>query len=280
MSIALWHAEHVNFATLLNRLEAELERFHKGESPDYELMLDIMFYMTHYPDALHHPKEDLAFARIKERQAGARAIVDELAGQHAQLKETGEALVHVLDEIVNGTITSRARGGAGQGIPLGFPPPHDHRGNGDSPLAVSLLSDDDWAEINAAIQHIDRSAVRQEGGGALRRSVAKSRDLEVFATLFSRRLVRNTCAAVDAGLFRLAAGVHLPREFLLLGQDLGREHGRSGGWRNPFALYSAQTDSAIRARSLLNFSSVEITPRISPMTSFVPALALYQSRAG
>jgi len=56
-SIAVWHAEHVNFATLLNRLEAELERFQEGGVPDYELMLDIMFYMTHYPDVLHHPKK-------------------------------------------------------------------------------------------------------------------------------------------------------------------------------------------------------------------------------
>ena len=56
-SIARWHAEHVNFAKLLDLLEGQLDLFHKGESPDYELMLDIMFYMTHYPDVLHHPKE-------------------------------------------------------------------------------------------------------------------------------------------------------------------------------------------------------------------------------
>ena len=75
--IALWRAEHTNFATLLCLLECELERFHKGEPPDYDLMLDIMFYMTHYPDVSHHPKEDLAFARIREREVTARPIVDE-----------------------------------------------------------------------------------------------------------------------------------------------------------------------------------------------------------
>ena len=62
----------------------EFDRFHKGEAPDYELMLDIMFYMTHYPDVLHHPKEDLAFARIAERDADARPIVDQLTEQHAR----------------------------------------------------------------------------------------------------------------------------------------------------------------------------------------------------
>jgi hemerythrin-like domain-containing protein len=42
-----------------------------------------MFYMTHYPDVLHHPKEDLAFERIKQRAADSGRIVDELTEQHA-----------------------------------------------------------------------------------------------------------------------------------------------------------------------------------------------------
>ncbi len=175
-SIAFWHAEHVNFAALLNRLEAELERFHKGESPDYELMLDIMFYMTHYPDVLHHPKEDLAFARIKERQPGARAIVDELAGQHAQLKETGEALLHALDEIIDGSITSREHVEApGRAYLSEFRRHMIIEETAILPVAAKLLSDDDWAEINAAIQHIDdplfgkKAEVRY---AALRRKIA------------------------------------------------------------------------------------------------------------
>jgi hemerythrin-like domain-containing protein len=175
-SIALWHAEHVNFAALLNRLEAELERFHKGDSPDYELMLDIMFYMTHYPDVLHHPKEDLAFARIKERQAGARAIIDELAGQHAHLKETGETLLQALDEIVDGSITSREHVEApGRAYLSEFRRHMIIEETAILPVAAKLLSDDDWAEINAAIQHVDdplfgrKAEVRY---AALRRKIA------------------------------------------------------------------------------------------------------------
>jgi len=71
-TLAQWHTEHVNFAKLLNLLEAELDLFHKGDSPNYELMLDIMFYMTHYPDVLHHPREDLGLrnsTRICARSA-------------------------------------------------------------------------------------------------------------------------------------------------------------------------------------------------------------------
>jgi hemerythrin-like domain-containing protein len=60
-TIAVWRAEHLNFAKLLDILEEQLQRFHTGDEPNYELMLDIMFYMTHYSDLLHHPREDLAF---------------------------------------------------------------------------------------------------------------------------------------------------------------------------------------------------------------------------
>src|SRR5215468_7744826 len=105
--VALWHTEHVNFAALLDLLEVQLDRFHRGEAPDYELMLDVMFYMTHYPDVLHHPKEDLAFERIAERDAAARQTVDTLSGEHSLLKRDGDALVIALDDIVNGSITSR-----------------------------------------------------------------------------------------------------------------------------------------------------------------------------
>jgi hypothetical protein len=102
--IALWHTEHVNFAALLDLLEGQLDIFQRGGPPDYELMLDIMFYMTHYPDVLHHPKEDLAFAKIRAREVSARPIVDNLAEQHARLKADGNALVLALDDIVNGSI--------------------------------------------------------------------------------------------------------------------------------------------------------------------------------
>ena len=69
-TLATWHTDHANFARLLDLLEAQLDLFHRGETPHYELMLDIMFYMTHYPDVLHHPKEDMAFTRIRERETG------------------------------------------------------------------------------------------------------------------------------------------------------------------------------------------------------------------
>jgi hemerythrin-like domain-containing protein len=155
-TLAQWHAEHVNFAKLLNVLEAELDLFHKGDSPNYELMLDVMFYMTHYPDVLHHPREDLAFAKIKEREKSAGALVDDLSAEHAQLRKTGVELLRGLGDIVNGSISSRGRVETpGRVYVANF---RSHMRTEETkilPMAAKLLRNNDWSEIEAAIQPID-----------------------------------------------------------------------------------------------------------------------------
>ena len=175
--IALWQAEHVNFATLLDLLEVQLDRFHRGEAPDYELMLDVMFYMTHYPDVLHHPKEDLAFARIVEREAPARKIVEELTRQHSILKRDGNALVIALDDIVNGSITSREHVEApGRAYIDAF---RRHMRTEDAeilPLAAKVLDRGDWVAIEDAIRHFEDPVfgrVADERYTALRRHIAR-----------------------------------------------------------------------------------------------------------
>lgn len=155
-TLAQWHIEHVNFARLLASLEAELDRFHEGETPHYELMLDIMFYMTHYPDAVHHPKEDLAFALMKSREPRLGPIVEELDCQHETLHATGGELVERLGDIVNGSIASR------ESVELlardYIATFRQHMSFEESrmlPIAARLLNDDDWAAIDAEIRHVD-----------------------------------------------------------------------------------------------------------------------------
>lgn len=154
--LAQWHDEHVNFAKLLNILEAQLNLFHDGERPNYELMLDVMFYMTNYPDVLHHPREDMAFARIREIDTSAEPLVNELSKQHAQLRATGEQLVRALSDIVNGSIAPRESvEGPGRAYITSFRSHMRTEENDILPIAAKLLGDKDWSAIRAAIQHID-----------------------------------------------------------------------------------------------------------------------------
>jgi hemerythrin-like domain-containing protein len=174
--IALWHTDHVNFGKLLNVLEDQLERFHAGGSPAYGLMLDVMYYMTHYSDVLHHPKEDLVFATIKERAKSAGPIIDELTKQHARLRESGQELVRNLDDIVNGSISSRELvEAAARAYVMNF---RNHMRVEETeilPLAARSLRANDWAAVETAIRHIEDplfGAKSEERYAALRRQIA------------------------------------------------------------------------------------------------------------
>ena len=175
--IALWRAEHVNFASLLDILERQLDLFNRGKPPDYGMMLDIMFYMTHYPDVLHHPKEELAFARLKEREPGSGTILDRLTEQHARLKQCGDALVIALDDIVNGSITRREHVEAPGRTYIAELRSHmETEETQVLPLAEKVLRAGDWASIETAIRHVDDPLFSKTGGeryAALRRQIAR-----------------------------------------------------------------------------------------------------------
>ena len=87
--------------------------------------------------------------------------------------------------------------------------------------------------------------------------------------------------AVDAGRKALEhRRVYRPHHFLLLREHFLGELVAVAARARIVGLVFLPHIAAMCIRSLLNFSSVEMTPRISPMTSFVPATALYQRSSG
>jgi len=155
-TLDLWHAEHVNFSRLLTLLDNQLALFHGGKRPDYELMLNIMFYMTHYSDVLHHPKEDLVFAKIRERDQTVAGTVDELSAQHELLHKNGRDLVRHLEDIVNDTISSRETVEEVARAYVSTMRSHIRIEESEIlPLADSMLTVQDWKAIHAAVEHIE-----------------------------------------------------------------------------------------------------------------------------
>lgn len=155
-TLMLWHADHVNFGRLLAMLESELARVHDTGAPDYQLMLDILYYIEHYCDTLHHPKEDVVFARIALRDPGVADLVAALSRQHEELRKMGEALQRELDDVVNGSIVARARiDSLGRAFLGAF---REHMLTEERhilPLANRMLTDTDWEEIDEAMANFD-----------------------------------------------------------------------------------------------------------------------------
>ena len=106
--LAIWHTEHVYFRRLLELLQNELDTFHRGERPNYELMLDVVSYLRDYSDQFHHPREDVAFARLAQHCPDLRLDLMRLAQEHRVIARAGETLRQHLEAILGGSMIARA----------------------------------------------------------------------------------------------------------------------------------------------------------------------------
>jgi len=150
--IAVWHAEHVRFARLLDFIEEQIAAFHEGEDPDYELLRDVIYYLHHYADRYHHPREDVAFARMIKRDRDARLLILPLYQQHRVLAAVGETLLHYLDDILEDVVTARATVEAAAATYIVYY--RNHIGAEERtvlPRAAKLLLPEDWAAVAEAV---------------------------------------------------------------------------------------------------------------------------------
>jgi hemerythrin-like domain-containing protein len=151
---ARWLEEHSNFARLLDVLEGELEAFHWAAKPNYRLMLDVMSYMTQYPDRFHHPSEELAFAKAVHRNPRLQIPVEALNEEHGLLCKMGESLVERLEAVLNEALLPRAEVEAGGLEYIRCLRRHMRREEVEVfPAVGRLLSAKDWDEIDERIEH-------------------------------------------------------------------------------------------------------------------------------
>jgi hemerythrin-like domain-containing protein len=99
--------DHRNMAVMLDLLEREIERVRHGEKPDYELIHDIMRYMTVYSDAVHHPKEDILYAAMRDEKPELAGGLEKVEPEHEELAELSEALRNDVEAIASGAAVTR-----------------------------------------------------------------------------------------------------------------------------------------------------------------------------
>jgi hemerythrin-like domain-containing protein len=150
--VAVWHAEHVYFRRLLELLQREVDCFHRGERPSYELMSDIVSYLREYTDQYHHPREDVAFERLAKRCPDLRLDLARLTQEHRIIARAGDKLREHLDAIVDGSLVPRAEVEVAAATYLVYYGNHIAREDEIVlPRAVTLLEAGDWAAVAAAV---------------------------------------------------------------------------------------------------------------------------------
>lgn len=151
-TIKQWHDEHANFSRLLNALDRQVARFLDGDDPSYELMRDIVEYMRDYSDAYHHPREDLAFARLLAHQPGLQLPVNRLLQEHRVIAAAGEDLLLRLREILVGAVIPRDVVAASASTYLVYYRHHIATEEREIlPRAAQWLTPADWAAVVAAL---------------------------------------------------------------------------------------------------------------------------------
>jgi len=150
--LAVWHTEHVYFRRLLELLQNELDTFHRGERPNYELMLDIVAYLRDYSDQFHHPREDVAFARLVQRCPDLKLGLARLTQEHHVIARAGETLRQHIEAILGGAIIERAEVEVALATYLVYY--GNHIAKEDELVldrAAAALTPEDWQAVKAAV---------------------------------------------------------------------------------------------------------------------------------
>lgn len=144
--------EHRTLAALAGLIELEAEVFEAGERPDYETVQDILRYLLTYPELVHHPLEDVIFARLLGKAPGLADGIGDLGREHARIDATirrfDAALENVLydESLPQGWFVGTARDLADTY--------RQHMRMEEAllfPAARRLLDDADWAAIGRTL---------------------------------------------------------------------------------------------------------------------------------
>ena len=150
--ISAWHTEHVYFNHLLELLRRQLDVFHGGERPNYELMLDIISYLRDYSDQYHHPREDVAFARMATRCPDIALVFARLQQEHRVIAHAGEMLRNHLEAVLGGTIVPLEQIEVAAATYLVYYGNHIAREEEDIVAqAGEVLTPEDWDAVRTAV---------------------------------------------------------------------------------------------------------------------------------
>ncbi len=142
--------EHVNSRKLLDILDAQLDLLHRGENPNYQLMADILYYMTQYSDLIHHPREEAIFSLLVVRDSSLVQDVAEITRQHHTIGESGAHFYEKLESIINSDNEIRQLQEIEAPGRLYVTTLRAHMDKEEQSLFVmaeQLLTDDDWKKI-------------------------------------------------------------------------------------------------------------------------------------
>ena len=100
-------AEHRMKTRLLSLLEGEMEAFARGKRPDFELVRDVIDFLSEWGAKCHHPREEALLGALAERDPAARKAIGELEVVHGRLAGQLANMATAISSILMEVETSR-----------------------------------------------------------------------------------------------------------------------------------------------------------------------------
>jgi len=170
-------------AALLRALEWQVAAFEAGDRPDYDVVRAALDYFQRFPDAHHHPREQLLFARLRERDPKAADSVWDLGRAHAELSTRADKFAAALrailedEEIPRNAFAHLARGF------IELQRQHiDMEESAFFPAAERALVATDWGDLTKMVA-LEADPLQDEKFDELRRTILRwqAQDQSVFA---------------------------------------------------------------------------------------------------
>ena len=101
--------DHRNMTVVLNLMDGLVEQMEAGKDPDFELFDEIMRYMTIYPDAVHHPKEDIVYEQLRSKRPDLAEDLDHVPDDHSDIAHLGSSLRDDVEAVNAGAAVRREK---------------------------------------------------------------------------------------------------------------------------------------------------------------------------
>jgi hemerythrin-like domain-containing protein len=144
--------DHRNMRQLLRVLEAELHTYGTHVSADFELMQQVLEYTLHYPNLIHHPREEALFRRLMERDPKSKALVGDLTREHQGLERLTHRFAAALHNVAHDVELPRALFGKLADEYIARSRQHmDTEERMFFPRLIAVFGGQDWADFDALV---------------------------------------------------------------------------------------------------------------------------------
>jgi acetyl esterase/lipase/hemerythrin-like domain-containing protein len=251
--LATLGSEHRYIHSMLDILDGQLDKLRPGKIADYQLLLDVVEYLSYYPDQYHHPREDLLFGSLLRKDMGFRKYVKRLEREHQTIRTYNEQLFQELRSVVSGQrVEQHQLRQSLQRYVSGYREHMEFESREIFPRAHGSLNTSELQDISARTRYIDDPIFGREIQKRFRR-LARHTGLRM--TDLGVDLVAAELTVFEQAMRRLNQGIKSIDEALLRQRAKASPDGHGGGTSWQARVLNGFT--RITMKPLLGFGSID-----------------------